>query len=52
MLAYVLGHNFAPLAFQKPRLGFLTEQTALYTFTLGFGALEAVWKGPRLHGDE
>ena len=33
MLAYVLGHNFAPLVFQKPRLGFLTEQTALYTFT-------------------
>ena len=33
MLAHVLGHNFAPLAFQKPRLGFLTEQTALYTFT-------------------
>ena len=29
---HVLGHNFAPLAFQKPRLGFLTEQTALYTF--------------------
>ena len=28
----LLGHNFAPLAFQKPRLGFLTEQTALYTF--------------------
>ena len=33
MLAHVLGHNFAPLAFQKPRLGFLTAQTALYTFT-------------------
>ena len=33
MRALVLGHNFAPLAFQKPRLGFLTEQTALYTFT-------------------
>ena len=32
-LAHVLGHNFAPLAFQKPRLGFLTEQTALCTFT-------------------
>ena len=28
-----MGHNFAPSAFQKPRLGFLTEQTALYTFT-------------------
>ena len=28
-----MGHNFAPLAFQKPRLGFLIEQTALYTFT-------------------
>ena len=33
MLAHVLGHNFAPLAFQKPRLGCQTEQTALYTFT-------------------
>ena len=28
---HVLGHNFAPFAFQKPRLGLLTEQTALYT---------------------
>jgi hypothetical protein len=27
-----LGHTFAPLAFQKPRLGLLTEQTAPYTF--------------------
>ena len=27
-LAHVLGHNFAPLAFQEPRLGLLTEQTA------------------------
>ena len=26
------GVNFAPLAFQKPRLGFQTEQTDLYTF--------------------
>ena len=33
MLAHVMGHNFAPFAFQKPRLGLLTEQTALYTFT-------------------
>ena len=32
MLAHVLGHNFAPSAFQKPRLGFQTEQIALYTF--------------------
>ena len=30
---WVIRHNFAPLAFQKPRLGFLTEQTALYTVT-------------------
>ena len=30
---HVLGHNFAPFAFQKPRLGLLTEQTALYTFS-------------------
>ena len=32
---HVLGHNFAPFAFQKPRLGLLTEQTALYTFSWG-----------------
>ena len=32
-----MGHNFAPLAFQKPRLGFLTEQTTLYTFTWVLG---------------
>ena len=31
MLAHVLGHNFAPSAFQKPRLGFQTEQIARYT---------------------
>ena len=30
---HVLGHNFAPFAFKKPRLGLLTEQTALYTFS-------------------
>ena len=30
---HVLGHNFAPFAFQKPRLGLLTEQIALYTFS-------------------
>jgi hypothetical protein len=30
---HVLGHNFAPFAFQKPRLGLLTEQTVLYTFS-------------------
>ena len=53
MLAHVMGHNFAPFAFQKPRLGLLAEQTVLYSFTWGLvGALEAVWKGPRLHGDE
>ena len=28
---HVLGHTFAPFAFQKPRLGLLTEQTRLYT---------------------
>ena len=38
--AHVLGHNFAPLAFQKPRLGFLTEQTALYIFTWAFVRLQ------------
>ena len=32
MLAHVMGHNFAPFSFQKPRLGLLTEQTALDTF--------------------
>jgi hypothetical protein len=32
MLAHVLGHNFAPLAFQKPRLALLADQTVLYTF--------------------
>ena len=30
--AHVSGHKFAPLAFQKPRLGSQTQQTALYTF--------------------
>ena len=35
MLAHVLGHNFAPLASQKPKLGLLAEQTVLYTFTWG-----------------
>ena len=32
LLTHVLGHNFGPLAFQKPRLGLLTEETALYIF--------------------
>ena len=37
MLAHVLGHNFAPLAFQKPRLGLLAEQTVLYVYTFTWG---------------
>ena len=32
LIMHVLGHNFGPLAFQKPRLGLLTEETALYIF--------------------
>ena len=43
MLAHVMGHNFAPFAFQKPRLGLLIEQTALYMCG-GFCALKTVWK--------
>ena len=40
MRAHVLGHTFSPLAFQKPKLGFLTEQTALYIFTWVFARLQ------------
>ena len=45
MLAHVLGHNFAPLAFRVEAWTPGRTDGHLHIY-LGFGALEAVWKGP------